>query len=122
MKVLEFSPQNNLNVNHRKENYFQCEYSIVVFDEKTKKFSTPVVLRIYITPSINYACVWGIEKHFEGSFKGSAFQSTNSTALNALIIAGFVFEDAWSSSIEDVMSAIAECFGYKNYFIHKANP
>lgn len=128
MKVLEFNPKNNLNINHRKENYFQYEYSIVVFNEKIKKFATPVVLRIYITPSINYACVWGSGEikgeyvSFESSVKGSAFQNCESTARNVLILAGFVFEDGWNSTIDVCMQAIAKYFGYKNYFIHKANP
>lgn len=128
MKVLEFNPKNNLNINHRKENYFQYEYSIIVFNEKTKEFTTPVVLRIYITPSINYACVWGAGTlkgnyySFESSCKGQAFQNCESTALNALITAGFTFEDGWGSTIEKALETIAKYLGYKRYFIHKSNP
>jgi len=123
MKVLEFNPKNNLNINHRKENYFQYEYSIIVYDEKTKKFSTPVILRVYITGTLVYACVYGINLDFDGSAKEKDYQGTTMTVKRCLESAGFKFEFAVTNiPIEDYMTAIAKFFGYKNYYIHKSNP
>jgi len=122
MKVLEFNPKNNLNINHRKENYFQYEYSIIVFDANSKRFFTPLILRIYCTPSINYACVW-LPNQAESSVKGDSFDNDHRTAKKALIKAGFVFDSPHTTdNIGFFLKAIAEYFGYKHYYIHKSNP
>lgn len=124
MKVLEFNPKNNLNINHRKENYFQYEYSIIVFDEKTKKFATPLILRVYITTATYNVCVWIHDNNTEaqGSSRGDDFEGGAYTTTNALVLAGFTFEDGWNGTIFDKLTAIAEYFGYKHYYIHKSNP
>ena len=57
MKVTKIELRDGIQAaKHRKENHFIEEYALIAY--QYKGFYVPVILRLYGTQRMNYACLW----------------------------------------------------------------
>ncbi len=123
----------NLNINHRKENKLQDEYSVIVLDDSFGDYThIPITVRIYGTNAKNYACVWiygkgidGINISSSGSAGGYGYHRPSAAVADALNNAGIELSSNISGvgnkAIMDAISAIARSMGYKKFYVHHAH-
>lgn len=129
MNVLSINPRNAMQATkHRKENSFRKEYSVVAKTETG--FKVPLTLRIYGN-SYNYACLWSNsiapDVYFTGSGRitGGGFDMESECTEQAINSAGIKLDTPiggrGNTAIEDALTAIAEHYGYFDFYIHKAH-
>lgn len=135
MEIHKLVPnRDGININHRKENHFQEEYSIIVNKKDYNgkpSIQSVASLRTYGTKSANYTCIWvndsakNIHCSGSGSAGGYGYHRPSQAAQEALNNAGiYTSEDIGGrgdSAIESALIALAKKLGYRKFLIHKAH-
>ena len=126
MKTIKITPKEELNINHRKEKHFMEEYTLITSDLRT-----PIILRIYGTNAMNYACVWILDNkkniycNGSGSAGGYGYHRPSAAVSEALTKAGIELSCRISgrgdTAIENAIKSIGTKLGYKKTLIHKAH-
>ncbi len=115
---------------NRKEKHFYQQYSVAVKDGK--EIHVPVMLRLYGTGAMSYACLWvqraGKDQAWGsggGRAGGYGYHRPSQAAGDAIINAGIELSEdiggRGDSAIEHALKAIAEAYGYKNPTILSAH-
>ena len=138
-KELNHAPK--FNINHRKENHFNSQYTAVVFNGRSSYDA--VTLRIYSTGVKCYCCIWitdncswvkeARELHYRngsGSVDGGgSYHMPSAAAQEAIYNAGIELDEhidgRGDSAIEEAVYSIAAAmWSGEGYHIHitKANP
>jgi len=136
MKFKAFEAKGGLNINHRKENKFSKQFTVLVngrdYDGKPC-LNELIQLRIYWTDSRAYACIWidGGKNKFYASGSGFAggygYHKESAAMEEALESAGIVidYRDSISGrgegAMESALMAIARKLGYRKAHICKAH-
>ena len=97
MKIKSITPQENININHRKENGFDRAY--IVLD---KKGQTIAELRTYWPANDVYACLWvhygGIYATGSGRAGGYGYDKRSAAASEAFSKAGIKTDKSFHGS------------------------
>lgn len=121
MKITSFTPEKNLQANHRKEKIFYKEISVIAL--KDDELINPVTLRFYGGSTKN-ACLWIDNLNCNGS--GTAKRYDESTAAaRAIKSAGIELSEdihgRGEAHIKEAIKALATHLGYKQFYIHIAH-
>lgn len=129
MKILEITPKEGLNINHRKEKNFMHSYILVICeDNKMKEIAE---MRIYGTNAMNYACLWvhdsknDIYCNGSGRAGGYGYHRPSAAASDAFLKAGIKLSESISGRggqmIGISLNALAKHLGYENIMIIEAH-
>jgi hypothetical protein len=113
---------------NRKENHFYKELALISIDDVDVK--PYLVLRLYGTSRVNYACLWshGMRDGSVaggGSAGGYGYCRESAAAAEAIARSGIVLQHDISGrgmdAVVDALEAIARYVGLKRYYIHQSN-
>lgn len=129
MNTIKVNFSRNFNLNHRKENHFQQQYTGLVLDGN--ELREAVTLRIYGTSAVNYAALWynNGKKWARGTGKagGYGYHRPSAAAAEAFEAAGVELESdisgSGSAAIESaVKSLLCELYPERLTFVTIAHP